>query len=224
MNSHATPQVEPVNVLLASNRPSVHTFVTELGRWSSPPLSVISMPLRCSAVREHQPQVAAASVVMVDVGSDPDEGVQVCAALRALRGDLRILVIVCCPKPTLISHVQQFLSVDVDGILDAEVDPGELVAALSATEKVGRARLRLNRLADTLSPLDALNVADRQLLALVARGMSDADIGAQMNLSERAVRNRIERTRNALGIEKRTELAAWAGAHGLYAPRTPSSN
>jgi len=128
MNAPAAPQLEPVHVLLASNRPSVHTFTTELGRLSTPPLSVTSMPLRCGAMRDHQQQINDASVVMIDVGSDPDEGVRVCATMRALRPELRILVIVCCPKPTLVWHLQQFLADDVDGILDAEVSPSDLIA------------------------------------------------------------------------------------------------
>jgi DNA-binding NarL/FixJ family response regulator len=55
-----------------------------------------------------------------------------------------------------------------------------------------------------------------EVIALVAHGLSDREIGARLHLSRHTVHHKIERLRDDLGLKNRIELAAWAGRHGLY--------
>lgn len=60
-----------------------------------------------------------------------------------------------------------------------------------------------------------------QVLALVARGMNNADIAAQLHLSEGTVRNYVSAILDKLGLEDRTQAAVLALQHGLGSKLNP---
>ncbi|MBI2938956.1 MAG: helix-turn-helix transcriptional regulator, partial [Chloroflexi bacterium] len=60
--------------------------------------------------------------------------------------------------------------------------------------------------------------ADVRLLELVARGLSDEEIGPKLGLSPHTVKRHLEGLRQAVNARNRTELAAWAGQYGCYQP------
>lgn len=53
-----------------------------------------------------------------------------------------------------------------------------------------------------------LNDGDRAIVALVARGLSNRDIAAELHMSYQTVRNRLTRIFNLTGMTNRTQLAA----------------
>lgn len=55
-----------------------------------------------------------------------------------------------------------------------------------------------------------------QYLSAVARGQSDEQIAATHYISEATARRRVRALRARTDTHSRAELAAWAGAHGLY--------
>jgi DNA-binding NarL/FixJ family response regulator len=211
-----------VRVLLLTDRPSVDAFVSEHGRRSLPGLILDRIPLDADKLSQRLNLIQRASAAMVDVGSNPDMGVRAAAQLRSLRPDLHIVVVVCCSRPTLMSHVQELVELGVDDILDAAVQPEELMTSLRELGSPRReTRIRLERPYElSLSPLGPVT-GHRQLLELVASGFTDDEIGAELQLGARAVRKRLERVRTVLGVRNRQELAAWAGAHGFYSRRNP---
>jgi DNA-binding NarL/FixJ family response regulator len=209
-----------LSVLVASNRPSVHAFIAEHTRLQAPMISIVPMPMDQDALEGFDAHLEQASAVMVDIGPDPDGGVRFCAAVHNHRPGLRIVAIVCCPKPTLGAHIQQLVGAGVHDILDAEAGPADILSALAAGDLTSQGvRMQLHR---SYGPQVAdgkyLDDAERQLLELNAAGASIKEIGAALNLCERAVGNHFDRLRLKLGVRNRQELAAWGGAHGLYQP------
>ena len=53
------------------------------------------------------------------------------------------------------------------------------------------------------------------ILRLVARGMTDNEIGAELYLSPRTVQNHLSRLREKIGVRRRSELARWAVEHAV---------
>ena len=146
-----------------------------------------------------------------------------------MRPDLRVLAVVCCPNPTMPWHVRALLSNGVHEMLDSQTTPNELVDRLvSLVERRHAVRVALHRDFGVLSAslVDPLNQDDQQLLELVARGLSDIEIGMRVQVSERTVRERVRALRQTLLVKNREELAAWAGAHGYYRPHrvTPGTD
>lgn len=58
-----------------------------------------------------------------------------------------------------------------------------------------------------------LTARERELLRLIAQGMTDKEIGAQLFISARTVQNHLGRIREKTGLRRRSELASWAGEH-----------
>jgi DNA-binding NarL/FixJ family response regulator len=63
-----------------------------------------------------------------------------------------------------------------------------------------------------------LTPREREVVALIADGLSAKDIGRQMNLSPRTVERHIETSRCKLRAQNKAQLVANALAGGLIAP------
>jgi DNA-binding CsgD family transcriptional regulator len=65
------------------------------------------------------------------------------------------------------------------------------------------------------SPLDQLSARERELLALVAQGHTDAQIADHLYISVSTVRSHLDRIRDKTGYRRRTELTRLALSAGL---------
>jgi non-specific serine/threonine protein kinase len=66
--------------------------------------------------------------------------------------------------------------------------------------------------------LRPLSRREREVAALIGRGLTSAEIAAQLVLSERTVDTHADHIRQKLGLRSRAEIAAWAALHGLVMP------
>jgi len=85
---------------------------------------------------------------------------------------------------------------------------------LSPEEAVG---LALADEPDDVSPgpRPTLTRREAEVAVLVARGLTNRDIAAQLFLSVRTVEVHVDRILTKLGFHSRTQVAAWACARGL---------
>jgi HD-GYP domain-containing protein (c-di-GMP phosphodiesterase class II) len=90
------------------------------------------------------------------------------------------------------------------GVLD-----GDCVEAVLAVAGHAPSRVRRD---DTLTPRET------EILGLVARGLSNRDIATELVLSEKTVRNHVERTYAKIGAGNRVGASLYALRHGLVAP------
>lgn len=66
-----------------------------------------------------------------------------------------------------------------------------------------------------LRPPFPLTRREREVAVLVARGLTNREIAAEMVITERTAETHVEHILNKLGFHSRTQIAAWAGEHGL---------
>lgn len=71
--------------------------------------------------------------------------------------------------------------------------------------------------------LAALSDRAREVLGLVAAGLSDEDIARRLGISRNTVRNHVAAIYTKLGVHKRATLIVWARERGLGAPAKPQS-
>jgi two-component system response regulator DevR len=61
-----------------------------------------------------------------------------------------------------------------------------------------------------VDPLAALSPQERRILELITKGMTNRQIGEEMFLAEKTVKNYVSHLLAKLGMERRTEAAAYA--------------
>jgi DNA-binding CsgD family transcriptional regulator len=63
-------------------------------------------------------------------------------------------------------------------------------------------------------PAAALTARQQQVARLVAQGLTNREIAAELTISERSAESHVERIRDRLGFRSRSQLAAWYSAGG----------
>ena len=93
-------------------------------------------------------------------------------------------------------------------LIDAirQVDAGKSLLDPQATQKVLE-RLRNGGRND--DRLEALSDQERRILALIGEGMTNRQIGEQMHLAEKTVKNYVSSLLAKMGMERRTQAAAF---------------
>jgi len=67
----------------------------------------------------------------------------------------------------------------------------------------------------TTDPQVSLTRRERDILRLLAQGLSNKEIAAQLHLSEKTIKNHVSEILSKLGLHNRTPAALWAVEHGL---------
>ena len=163
-----------------------------------------------AAIATHDP-----GIVLLDINMPGLDGVAALEALRE-RADRRPVVLLTAE----ISN-RQLLSVmraGVEGIVPKDGAEGELVETLekvaagerAIAPKILQRALDLSLNPDGGGPLARLNPRERRISRLVARGLRNRDIGAELNIGEGTVKVYLHTIYQKLQIENRTELALLA--------------
>jgi DNA-binding NarL/FixJ family response regulator len=112
------------------------------------------------------------------------------------------------------AYIDGLLASGASGYITKEKPPQMIVEAVRAVAR-GEGRWFIQPV-----QRDALPVTDREqaVLRLMARGMTNQEIAAQLYISENTVRNHIARIYHRLGVKSWREAVAWAWQHGLMDP------
>ena len=160
----------------------------------------------------------APSVVLMDVVMPRLDGVAATEAIARRHPDAKIVILTSFGELT---RVRRAIEVGVAGYLLKDAAPEEIATAIRAAAR-GEMHLdaaitrRLTR--QIVGPTDTfvgLTAREREILTLVARGMSNRQIAEQLSLSERTARTHVSNILAKLHLESRTQAALLAIQHGL---------
>ena len=215
---------EPAPILVASERPAVDCFFARLSAGDdAPAFSIRRIDVTPAAVGRNPGWVRAVAAAVIDFGLDPRRAIDVSRELRKARRDLPILAVVCCSRALTPWTLRALSSAGVASIVDLQLSEEDALRALTRAA-AGDAVIHLSfggthraTLRDIVAGRRLARDEDASVLELVALGLPDREIGRRIHLSPHTVKKRIEHLRAELGVRNRTELAAWAGRHGLYA-------
>lgn len=171
-------------------------------------------------------------VICMDVRMPGGDGI---AATRAVLAELdpapAVLVVTTFD---LDEYVFGALEAGASGFVLKDTDPDELVAAVrrlaagfglvdhSVTRRVIAEFARRRRaVPDGAAVLAALTGRETEIVRLLARGFSNAEIAAELVVETSTVKSHLGRAMSKIGTRDRLQTVVWAYQHGLVAERGP---
>lgn len=154
-------------------------------------------------------------VVLLDIRLPDGSGLDACRDIKRLLPDTRVLILTSVASDELI---QQAVVAGAQGYLMKEIDPAGLIGAIGdafagrsvLTPEITARVLRLLRegTQPTGSALETLSVQERRVLALVADGLTNKEVGEKLGLSENTVKNYLVSVFEKLQVKRRSQAAA----------------
>ena len=167
-------------------------------------------------------------VILMDVRMPVLDGLQATRVITAMDGAPKALVLTTFD---LDDYVYEALRSGASGFLLKDASAGELaeavrlVAAGDALLSPGVTRRLIAEFARMGAPrspgrqqLDGLTERESEVLALVARGMSNAEIAGYLVVAEQTVKTHVSRILMKLGLRDRTQAVVLAYETGLVHP------
>lgn len=167
-------------------------------------------------IKKHKPDV-----VLMDLQMPNVDGVDALKDIRPEFPELPILILTSFSDD---AHIYTALRAGASGFLLKEMGGDELVEAIRGAAK-GRPQLHpeiakrlMARAPMPEDPFEKLTERERDLLKLLARGMSNKEIALQLTLTEMTVKGYVSDVLMKLGVSDRTQAALIAVRFGLVKP------
>ncbi|MEV4375987.1 response regulator transcription factor [Streptosporangium sp. NPDC049644] len=168
-------------------------------------------------------------VVLMDVRMPVMDGVEATRLIRSVAGGPRVLILTTFD---LDEYAFAALKAGASGFLLKDVPPADLVSAIhsvhsgDAVVAPSTTRRLLERFAVHLpsagvaepAALSGLTAREREVLVLVARGLSNTEIAGRLELAEATVKTHLGRVLAKLGLRDRAQVVVYAYESGLVTP------
>lgn len=164
-----------------------------------------------SAIR-HRPDL-----ILLDVRLPDGSGIEVCRRLQKTGLETKILVLTSYTDDELVFDA---IAAGADGYLLKEIQGDKLIQAIQDVA-AGKSildpaitRRVMSRVRNPVSPrepnkLDLLSAQERRVVALVAEGKTNKEIGHEMGLSDKTVKNYLSNAMEKLNLTRRSHAAAF---------------
>jgi DNA-binding NarL/FixJ family response regulator len=161
---------------------------------------------------EHRPDV-----VLMDMSMPVMDGVE---ATRLITEQVPGVQVVVLTSFVDRGRVVDALAAGAIGYLLKDAEPRDLIRGIHAAARgespldprAARTMLTAQRTAD---PLEALTEREREVLALVAEGLPNKQIGRRLEISEKTVKAHLTSAFRTIGVDDRMQAGLWARRNGL---------
>ena len=169
-------------------------------------------------------------VVLMDIRMPRVDGIEATREIVAIEGlrDVRVLILTTYDTE---AYVFEGLQAGASGFLLKDAGPAELlhgIRVVAAGEALLAPRITRRLIADLAVRRQAARASDerlavltdreREVLALVGKGMSNGEIGGELFLSPATARTHVSRAMTKLGARDRAQLVVIAYQTGLVGP------
>jgi DNA-binding NarL/FixJ family response regulator len=178
-------------------------------------------------IHEHRPDV-----VLMDIRMPGLDGIEATREIVDRLGADSPAIVVLTTFETD-EHIADALRAGASGFLLKDIEPDELRTAIHTAADGGgllspsvtrtvieQFARRADHRPDRPERLDVLTAREREVLALVGRGLSNAEIGAELFMAPATAKTHVSRTMTKLHARDRAQLFVLAYETGLAGPHT----
>ncbi|MFE7846321.1 response regulator [Microbacterium sp. NPDC057407] len=216
-----------IDVFLVDDHEVVRRGVADLIR-TQPDLDVVG---EAATVRQARGRIEATrpDVAVLDVRLPDGSGIDLCRDIRSRVPEVKCLILTAydddaAVRAAVLAGASGYVLKDIGGarLLDA-------VRAVSAGRSLldpalaRQAAEQIRERADAEDPrLGSLGLRERQILRLIADGLTNRQIGEKLGIAEKTVKNYVSSLLSKLGLERRTQAAVFHLEHREPEHPTPA--
>lgn len=218
----------PIRIVVVDDHQMVRVGLKALLE-SYPLLAVVGEAATVAEASDVVPRLGP-HVVLLDIRLPDGSGLDLCRRLRAALPNLRVLMLTSYYTEDM---VMEAIEAGAEGYLLKELNSDFLVRSImevmegksildpSVTRKV-LDRVRVGETGQNRATLQILSPQERRVIALVAEGKTNKEIGAALSLSDKTVKNYLSNLMEKLNFSRRSQAAAFY-AHQQKNPNGPIS-
>ena len=163
-------------------------------------------------------------VIVMDIRMPVLDGLEATRRLTAEGGGERILILTTFD---LDEYVYEALRAGASGFMLKDAPPEDLIAAVrivaggegllapAVTKRVIERFVNLPQPRELTNSLDGLTAREQEVFRLLARGLSNAEIAAQLVISDGTAKTHVARVLGKLNLRDRVQAVIFAYEHGL---------
>ncbi|MFC0602002.1 response regulator [Streptomyces palmae] len=230
--SYGAGSLRPIRLLLADDEAMIRAGVRAILA-TDPGIEVVAEAAdgraAVEAARAHRPDVA-----LLDIRMPRLDGLSACEQIAAVAPGTAVAMLTTFSED---AYIARALGGGATGFLLKSGDPYELLAGVRAVAAGGAflspavarhviAELggeRLARGAAARARTEALTAREREVLALVGAGLSNAEIARRLHLVEGTVKGHVSAVLDRLGVGNRVQAAIVAYEAGLVVDPVPGA-
>ncbi len=160
-------------------------------------------------------------VIVMDLSMGEMDGIAATKAIKEFNPEIKVIVLTSFTDD---EHIMPAIEAGATGYLLKDVSAPELVKAIEGAFR-GQAQLHpevARKLMEQVrqprrrqDPAEELTPRERDVLGLIASGMSNKEIARELVMTERTVKGHVSNILGKLGLQDRTQAALYAVRHGL---------
>ena len=156
-------------------------------------------------------------VMLVDLQLPDGTGIDLIKAVRQTKPEIRAIVLTSFDDDTAFAAALEVgaAAFVLKSVRGAEIT--EVVRAVAAGRVLLDERTVTRRRKDQDDPTEDLTPSELKVVDLIGEGLSNREIAERLSIAEKTVKNHITSLLSKMGLQRRTQVAAWVAARKNHA-------